>query len=140
MRQHTPFSGLVAAVPQLIARVQCLHEWMPDAGFPAWTDVELQAMLSALAAVPTGLFMMKRVQTPFYVRNPYLFSDTTWGVMYVLHGLSGIGLVGLTIAHIYFAIRPEKLWITKGMVFGDITREDFLKHHDPQRWVVGKES
>ena len=95
-------------------------------------------VLSALAVVPTGLFMMKRIQTPFYVRNPYLFSDTTWGVMYVLHGLSGIGLVGLTMAHIYFAIRPEKLWITKGMVFGDITREDFLKHHDPQRWVVDK--
>ena len=93
-------------------------------------------VLSALAVVPTGLFMMKRVQTPFYVRNPYLFSDTTWGAMYVLHGLSGIGLVGLTIAHIYFAIRPEKLWITKGMVFGDVSREDFLKHHDPQRWVV----
>ena len=95
-------------------------------------------VLAALAVVPTGLFMMKRVQTPFYVRNPYLFSDSTWGWMYVLHGLSGIGLVGLVIAHIYFAIRPEKLWITKGMVFGDITREDFLKHHDPQRWSVGK--
>ena len=37
----------------------------------------------------------------------------------------------------YFAIRPEKLWITKGMVFGDISREEFLQHHDPQRWVVG---
>jgi cytochrome b subunit of formate dehydrogenase len=97
-------------------------------------------VLSAAAVVPTGLFMMKRVETPFYVRNPYLFSDATWGWMYVLHGLAGIGLVGLTIAHIYFAIRPEKLWITKGMVFGDITRDDFLKHHDPQRWVVGKES
>ena len=96
-------------------------------------------VLSALAVVPTGLFMMKRIQTPFYVRNPYLFSDATWGLMYVLHGLSGIGLVGLTMAHIYFAIRPEKLWITKGMVFGDVTREDFLKHHDPQRWVVDKQ-
>ena len=95
-------------------------------------------VLSALAVIPTGLLMMKRIQTPFYVRNPYLFSDSTWGLMYVLHGLSGIGLVGLTMAHIYFAIRPEKLWITKGMVFGDITREDFLKHHDPQRWVVEK--
>ena len=97
-------------------------------------------VLAALAVVPTGLFMMKRVQTPFYVRNPYLFSDATWGVMYVLHGLSGIGLVGLTIAHIYFAIRPEKLWITRGMIVGDVSRENFLKHHDPQRWVVGKES
>jgi cytochrome b subunit of formate dehydrogenase len=93
-------------------------------------------VLSALAVVPTGLFMMVRVRNPIFARNPYLFSDATWGFMYVLHGLSGIGLVGLTIAHIYFAIRPEKIWITKGMVFGDISREDFLKHHDPQRWVV----
>jgi cytochrome b subunit of formate dehydrogenase len=93
-------------------------------------------VLSALAVVPTGLFMMVRVSNPFFARNPYLFADSTWGVMYVLHGLSGIGLVGLVMAHIYFAIRPEKLWITKGMVFGDISKQDFLKHHDPARWVV----
>jgi cytochrome b subunit of formate dehydrogenase len=93
-------------------------------------------VLSALAVVPTGLFMMVRVRNPLFARNPYLFSDGTWGLMYVLHGLSGVGLVGLVIAHIYFAVRPEKLWITKGMVFGDISREEFLKHHDPQRWVV----
>ena len=45
-------------------------------------------VLSALAAVPTGLFMMVRVRNPLFDRNPYLFSDGTWGVMYVLHGLS----------------------------------------------------
>jgi formate dehydrogenase subunit gamma len=93
-------------------------------------------VLSALAVVPTGLFMMVRIRTPLWDRNPYLFSDGTWGLMYVLHGLSGIGLVALTMAHIYFAIRPEKLWITKGMVFGDISRQEFLQHHDPQRWTV----
>jgi cytochrome b subunit of formate dehydrogenase len=93
-------------------------------------------VLSALASVPTGIFMMNRVETPLFVRNPYLFSDTTWGVMYVLHGLSGIGLVGLTIAHVYFAIRPEKRWITNGMIFGDISRQEFLHHHDPERWIV----
>lgn len=38
------------AVPQLVARVQCLHRWMPDAGFPAWTDDELQTLLPELAA------------------------------------------------------------------------------------------
>jgi cytochrome b subunit of formate dehydrogenase len=93
-------------------------------------------VLSALASVPTGLFMMFRVETALFTRNPYLFSDTTWGLMYVLHGLSGIGLVGLTLAHIYFAIRPEKRWITKGMIFGDISRQEFLHHHDPERWIV----
>jgi len=46
----------------------------------------------------------------FFTRNPYLFGDMTWGWMYVLHGLAGIGFVSLVTAHIYFAIRPEKLF------------------------------
>ena len=46
----------------------------------------------------------------------------------------GVGFVGLIIAHIYFALRPEKLWITKAMVFGYITRREYLEHHDPDRW------
>ena len=37
---------------------------------------------------------MKRVETPFFVRNPYLFSDMAWGWMYVLHGLAGGSLRG----------------------------------------------
>jgi cytochrome b subunit of formate dehydrogenase len=94
----------------------------------------LVVMLAGLAAIGTGLFMMKRVQTPFFTRNPYLFGDMTWGWMYVLHGLAGIGVVALVTAHIYFAIRPEKLFLTKSMIFGWITREQYLEHHDPNRW------
>ena len=86
--------------------------------------------------------MMSRVQTPLFTRNPYLlgFSDMTWGWMYVLHGLSGIALVGLIMAHIYFAVRPEKLFITKSMIFGWMSREKYLEHYDPQRWVIDKRS
>jgi cytochrome b subunit of formate dehydrogenase len=94
----------------------------------------LVVMLAGLTAIGTGLFMMKRVQTPFFTRNPYLFGDMTWGWMYVLHGLAGIGFVALVTAHIYFAIRPEKLFLTKSMIFGWITREQYLAHHDPNRW------
>ncbi len=68
----------------------------------------------------TGVFMMNRVRTPFFTRNPYLFSDMTWGLMYVLHGLAGVGLIALIMIHVYFALRPEKLDITKSMVFGSI--------------------
>lgn len=93
-------------------------------------------VLSSLAVVPTGLFMMKRIQTPLFIRNPYLFADRTWGIMYVMHGLTGIALVFLTMAHIYFAIRPEKFWITKSMVFGTVSRKHYLEHHDPNRWIV----
>jgi len=93
-------------------------------------------LLAGLAAIGTGLFMMKRVRTPFFTRNPYLFSDMTWGWMYVLHGLAGVGFVALVMAHIYFAIRPEKLFITKSMIFGWISRENYLEHHDPRRWPL----
>lgn len=93
-------------------------------------------VLAGFAAIATGLLMMVRVQTPFLTRNPYLFADRTWGVMYVLHGFAGVGLVALTVVHIYFALRPEKLWITKSMIEGSISRRQYLDHHDPTRWVV----
>lgn len=93
-------------------------------------------VLAGLAVVASGLFMMKRVQTPLFVRDPYMFSDSTWGFTYVMHGLSGVALVGLVIAHVYFAVRPEKWWITKSMIFGWITRRQYLEHHEPSRWTV----
>ena len=94
-------------------------------------------VVSGFVAVITGLFMMARVQTPFWTRNPYaFFGDTTWGVVYVSHGLMGVMLVTLTMAHVYFAMRPEKFWITKSMFFGWISRHHYLEHHDPQRWAV----
>jgi cytochrome b subunit of formate dehydrogenase len=91
---------------------------------------------TGLSAIGTGVFMMSRVHTIFFPRNPYLFSDMTWGLMYVLHGLAGIGLIALVMVHVYFAVRPEKLDITKSMVFGTMKREFYLKHYDPQRWAV----
>jgi formate dehydrogenase subunit gamma len=100
----------------------------------------LAIVVAALTVIATGLFMMVRVRTPFFTRNPYLFGDTTWGFTYVSHGLAGVTLVGLVIAHVYFAIRPEKRWITKSMIFGFITRRQYLEHHDPDRWVVADTS
>ena len=96
-------------------------------------------VLAGMGAMLTGVFMMFRVRTGFLPRNPYLFSDMTWGLMYVLHGLAGVGLIALVMAHVYFAIRPEKFAITKSMVFGTMSREHYLKHHDPERWVAESE-
>ncbi len=98
----------------------------------------LAIVVTGLAVAGTGLFMLKRIRTPFLVRNPYIFSDTTWGITYVLHGLAGVGLVGLVIAHVYFAVRPEKWWITKAMILGWITRRQYLEHHEPTRWRIGR--
>ena len=98
-------------------------------------------LLSGLAVIVTGLFMMKRVNTAgIFTRNPYLFGDMTWGMMYVLHGLAGVGLIVLIMVHVYFGIRPEKRAITKSMVFGWMSRDFYLEEHDPQRWAIEKPS
>jgi len=93
-------------------------------------------ILSGLAVIVTGVFMMFRVRTVFFPRNPYLFGDMTWGLMYVLHGLAGVGLIALIMMHVYFGLRPEKRAITKSMIFGGMDRDFYLQEHDPQRWVV----
>jgi formate dehydrogenase subunit gamma len=98
----------------------------------------LAIVVTGLGVVATGLFMMKRVRTPLFVRDPYILSDSAWGLTYVTHGLAGVGLVGLVIAHVYFAVRPEKWWITKSMLVGWITRRQYLEHHEPSRWPVGR--
>lgn len=97
------------------------------------------ALVSVLAIL-TGLLMMFRVDTPFWARNPYILSDGAWGVVYVVHGLSGVALITLVIAHVYFALRPEKWWITLSMINGWIGRTEYLTHHDPERWKVSSGS
>jgi len=92
-------------------------------------------LFSGLAVTLTGVFMMFRVRTGIFPRNPYLFTDMTWGLTYVLHGAAGIGLITLIMIHVYFAVRPEKLDITKGMIFGTMDKEHYLEHHDPSRWA-----
>ena len=128
-------------VPELKAEV--LRELGHDAAGPRSGKYPLGNRLYHLAIVAaglsvtaTGLFMMVRVRTPFFTRDPYLLSDGAWGVTYVLHGMAGVALVGLVIAHVYFAVRPEKWWITKSMILGWITRRQYLEHHDPDRWNV----
>ena len=96
----------------------------------------LAIVFAWLGAAISGLLMMSRIRTPIFSRNPYLMGDAAWGFTYVLHGVAGVGLVGLVIAHVYFAIRPEKWWITKSMIFGMITRRQYLEHHEPDRWRV----
>lgn len=96
----------------------------------------LAIVFAGLAVACTGAFMIFRVRTPFLTRNPYLFGDMTWGMMYVLHGLAGVGLITLITVHIYFALRPEKLVITKSMITGSMNRDYVLQHHDPTRWKV----
>jgi len=91
-----------------------------------------------LTAAVTGGLMMVRMDTPWWQRNPYWLAPSTWGVIYVLHGLAALLLVTMIIAHVYFALRPEKLLFTRSMIRGWITREEYERHHDPERWRVSE--
>ncbi len=93
-----------------------------------------------VGAIVTGVLMMFRIDHVLWEQNPYIFGDAAWGVIYVIHGLCGVGLIFLVIAHVYFALRPEKSWMTWSMIHGRITREKYLQNHDPKRWVVQPDS
>jgi cytochrome b subunit of formate dehydrogenase len=124
-RRTERFMGKPAPPPERFAK------------YPLENKLYHAAIIAAgLSAIVTGVFMMSRVRTIFFPRNPYLFSDTTWGMMYVLHGLAGVGLIALIMMHVYFGLRPEKRPITKSMIFGWMSRNFYLEEHDPARWPV----
>jgi len=89
-----------------------------------------------LIASGTGLAMMVKVDTPFWQRDPYWLSADTWGIVYVLHGASAVGLITMIMLHIYFALRPEKLWYTRSMIKGWMTQKEYLTNHDASRWKI----
>jgi cytochrome b subunit of formate dehydrogenase len=94
----------------------------------------LAALACGLCLAATGALLLVRVRTPFFTRDPYLLGDQAWGLVYLLHGFAGAALIALTIIHIYFALRPEKLPVTVAMIRGSMDRAYVLGHHDPSRW------
>ncbi len=124
-RRFQRFIGQPAAMPRRFAKYPLENKLYHGA-----------VLITGMSVILTGVFMMFRVRTNFLPRNPYLFGDMTWGLMYALHGLAGVGLITLVIVHVYFAVRPEKFAITESMIFGSMSREFYLKEHDPQRWLV----
>lgn len=92
-----------------------------------------------LALVVTGLLMLAKIDTSFWQRNPYFLSSYAWGIVYVLHGYAAMALITLLILHVYFALRPEKLFFTRSMIAGWITGEEYRKTFD-ERWRPEGES
>ena len=80
--------------------------------------------------------MLAKIDTPWWERNPYLLEESSWGFIYVVHDLTAMCLITLVMVHIYFSVRPEKLFFLRSMLLGWITRKEYLEHHDPQRWKV----
>ncbi len=93
-------------------------------------------VLTSLGVIVTGILMMAQIDTPFFERDTYTLSEGTVGLVFVVHGLSAIGLVALVIAHIYFAILPEKRWMTMSMFKGWIGRDKYAEYYDSDRWAI----
>jgi cytochrome b subunit of formate dehydrogenase len=89
-----------------------------------------------LSSIASGSLMMVKIDTPWWDRNPYWLSDSAWGAVYVVHGLAALLLITMVMSHVYFALRPEKAMFLRSMFLGWITRDEFRRNHDPERWQV----
>ena len=83
--------------------------------------------------------MLVKIDTPWWERDPYWLSESTWGVIYILHDLAALLLVIMIMMHVYFALRPEKLFFARSMILGWITGGEHAAHHDPKRWRADPE-
>jgi cytochrome b subunit of formate dehydrogenase len=95
-------------------------------------------MVAVLVAIVTGLLLLKKAGVPFLVRDPYVYSLETWGVLTVLHDLSALLTVFLILVHVYFAVLPEKRAYLRAMVSGGITRAELAAEHDVERVERGE--
>jgi cytochrome b subunit of formate dehydrogenase len=78
--------------------------------------------------------MLLKIDTPLWRRNPYWFSNATWGIIYVVHGFAAMAMVTMVMIHIYFALRPDEWYLTRSMFRGWISRKEYSEHHDAERW------
>jgi len=90
-----------------------------------------------LTASVTGVIMMVGVDSPFWERNPLFITEKTRGIVFLLHGLAGLASITMIMVHIYFAVRPEKRYMTRSMLRGWISRAEFEEHHDSELWDEG---
>jgi len=100
----------------------------------------LAIAILVLTMVVTGLLMLLKIDTPFWPRNPYVFSAATWAIIYVAHDFAAMAILGLVIIHIYFGLRPDEWPYLRAMARGWMSRSEFDERHDEQRWPLSKQS
>ena len=94
----------------------------------------LGAAVLVLAIIASGLLMLLKIDTPLWRRDPYWFSNDTWGIIYTVHGYAAMALVATVMIHIYFALRPDEWHLTRSMFRGWISRKEYDEHFDAARW------
>lgn len=92
--------------------------------------MHLAWMIAVLVAIVTGLLLLRKAGVPFLVRDPYVRSLESWGIITLLHDLAALLSVFLLLVHVYFAILPEKRAYLRAMLKGGISRAELAKEHD----------
>ncbi len=100
----------------------------------AQKGMHLAVTIATLLVIISGLFMFAMIDTPWWDRTNAL-SEATLGWMFFIHGLSTLGLIALIVFHLYFTLRPEKLFYLRSMIKGWISEDELAAHHDPKRWA-----
>lgn len=106
---------------------------------PAQKAMHTAVTVLTLLVIASGLVMFAMIDTPWWDRSNAL-SEVSLGWIFFIHGISTLGLVGVICMHIYFALRPEKMFYTRSMIKGWISRDEMNANHDPQRWTPDESS
>jgi len=90
-----------------------------------------------LLVIGSGLVMFALIDTPWWERTNAL-SEAALGWVFFIHGLSTLALIAVISLHVYFGLRPEKLFYTRSMISGWISSDELAANHDPERWAPDK--
>ena len=101
---------------------------------PAQKSMHAVVTILTLLVIVSGIIMFLQIDTPWWERSNSM-AESTLGMWFFIHGVSTLGLIGVICLHIYFALRPEKLFYTRSMIKGWISKDEMNANHDPQRWT-----
>jgi formate dehydrogenase subunit gamma len=86
-----------------------------------------------LSVIGTGVILFLQIDSPWWDRVNQT-NEAFLGLMFLLHGTATLALVAFTAIHIYFAVRPEKIFYTRSMVTGWISEDEMKANHDKDKW------
>ena len=115
------------------------NEHKPGKYSLAQKGMHLAVAVASLVVIISGLYMFAMIDTPWWDRSNSM-SESSLGWLFFFHGLSTLALVALVSLHIYFGLRPEKLFYLRSMFKGWISEEELSANHDPERWAPDETS
>jgi formate dehydrogenase gamma subunit len=105
---------------------------------------------ATLGLIVTGLVLLRRVRTPFWEpTREFTFLGVHFGLgtaevggmglvpwSFVIHDFLAVAILALVMGHVYFALRPREWGITRSMITGYVSVEDYAEKYSPKSWSV----